>query len=178
MKKLAFILFLFLTLSHLSQAQSLDSSIPKSDRKKEHVNKKTRFYGGFGLAFGNQIFLIQMQPGFIYQFSPKFHAGSGIYYSYYSYKRLQGTSKSHIYGGSVHGAFLPIRQIETSLEFQYLFMDTSYLQQKSHKEVPALYIGAGYRTRHAVFGLRYDLLYKEGNSIYHTPLQPFIRIYF
>ncbi len=160
------------------QAQTGHHFSQASYTSAKEKNNKVRFYGGFGLSFSNQAFLVQFQPGLLYEASGQLHFGGGLYYSYYSNKSLSGTAKSHIYGGSLIGAFLPVNELEASLEFQYLFVNQTYLNNTTNRQIPSLYIGAGYRTRHMVIGFRYDVLFNEENSIYDSPFQPFVRIYF
>jgi len=165
----------------IGMAMPVHGQEKKRHRKRERTETRERnwrFYGGFGLGVSNNTFYLEFYPGVVYHFKPELYAGGGVYYAYYSTSTLSGKAIAHIYGGSALAAYLPIKNLETSLEFQYLFMRQEVNGLIFHRESPALYLGAGYRTAHMVIGFRYDLLYREGRSFYGTAFMPFIRIYF
>jgi len=151
---------------------------PEQDTVSAVKEKKWRFYGGLGLSWYNNVFNFQIYPGVLYKTAPRWYTGGGLYYAYLSSRTIYGASRSHIYGGSVLTAYTPWKFVETSLEYQYLWMRQYFEGEVYHRESPALFIGVGYRMRHAIVGFRYDILYKEGRSFYRSPLEPFIRIYF
>ncbi len=177
MKNILFFLLTFLMISHgIAQKKEPET---KNEIKKE---RKWRFYGGMGFGFvtggGSDVFYIQVQPGILYKLTNKWEAGAGLYYSYYTYREINGKVQSNIYGGNLLTTYQPVKQLETSLEFQYLFLNQKYLNQLTKREVPSLFIGLGYRMPHAVIGFKYDLLYRENNGISPSAFQPFVRIYF
>ena len=78
--------------------------------------------------------------------------------------------------------FNVIREIQLSAEFEQLNVDRNYNVNLNIEDdnywVPALFIGAGYRSGNITFGVRYDVLYDEEQSIYIDPWMPFVRFYF
>ena len=139
----------------------------------------TRFSDGF--------FSGSLAPSGIYQFNQEFAFGVGLNFSYNSEEDI---SKSTIFGGSLIGLYSPIRELQLSTEFELLHVSRNYdegflnslpddyILKDTNYLLPALFIGAGYRTQNVTIGLRYDLLYSERNSIYARGLVPFIRVYF
>ncbi|NPA42794.1 MAG: alpha-ketoglutarate decarboxylase [Chlorobi bacterium] len=173
-------IFVLLVFAFVLQAPAQER-VRKRAKKKgrtEWKDRKWRFYGGFGLGLSNSTFTVQLYPGVMYRIRPDWYAGGGLYYAYYSSWAFGTSSKAHVYGGSLLTAWSPWRYMETSLEYQYLFMTRYYGDEVYRRESPALYLGVGYRMPHVVIGIRYDLLYKEGRSFHYEPFSPFVRIYF
>jgi len=174
MKRIVFILLLLF----LAVPQSSFGQAKEKKHKKERKERRWRFYGGMGMGWYNNTFMLQLYPGVLYRFNEKFYSGGGLYYAYYSYNDWGGKARSHIYGGSLLTAYVPVNYFEASMEFQYLFMTQYYASEVYHKQAPSLFLGVGYRMPHVVVGFRYDVLYKEGRSFYVSPFEPFIRVYF
>lgn len=141
--------------------------------------KHVRFGGGIGLSFGDGFFSGTLAPSAIYEFNPQFALGVGLNGTYNSRKNFY---KSTIFGGSFLGLYNPIQEIQLSAEFEELNVNRKW---ESHLLIadenywyPALFVGAGYRTRNVTIGIRYDVLYDKGKSIYADPWMPFVRVYF
>ncbi len=139
---------------------------------------KVRFGGGIGLSFGNGFFSGTLAPSGIYEFNPNFALGLGLNGTYNSVKNRYNST---ILGGSVIGLYSPIQELQVSGEFEQLnvsqnFDDDSFSNRNYW--VPALFIGVGYRTNNVTIGIRYDLLYNQGKSVYADPWMPFIRVFF
>lgn len=137
-----------------------------------------RFGGGLGLGFGSNSFNIAVTPSGVYQFNPQVAAGVGLLFNY---SEVNQSSLTAI-GGSVLTYFNPIPAIQLSAEFEHVhvnlkeeFLDTTFEDQYW---VPALFLGAGFGNRNVMVGLRYDVLYDSGRSIYIDPWMPFVRVYF
>jgi len=135
---------------------------------------RVRFGGGVGLNFNGAGFNGSLSPTAYYQVSKSFSAGVGLSGIY----SKVGDSKLTAYGGSLATLYNPIPSIQLSGELEQLSVTRSLGELKDRSWVPALFIGAGYRTRFATVGIRYDVLYDDEKSIYLNPWAPFVRFYF
>jgi hypothetical protein len=99
-----------------------------------------------------------------------------------TFNNLKREYKSTILGGSIIGLYNVIPEIQLSTEFENLNVDRNFDVNvnipNENYWVPALFIGAGYRSGHVTFGIRYDVLYDDDKSIYIDPWIPFVRFYF
>ncbi|ARV09947.1 alpha-ketoglutarate decarboxylase [Winogradskyella sp. PC-19] len=139
-----------------------------------------RFGGGIGLNFGNGFFSGTLAPQAVYDFNPYFSAGLGLTGSYSSQKDV---FNSTILGGSVIALTNPFPELQLSVELEQVNVNTSFEGIFSSNErdnfwATALFLGAGYRTGNVTFGVRYDVLYDEDESIYADPWLPFVRFWF
>ena len=141
-----------------------------------------RFGGGIGLSFGDGFFSGTLAPSAIYEFNNQFAIGVGLSGTYNS---LKNTYTSTILGGSVLSLFNVIPEIQLSAEFEQLHVNRSYdsdiifiQQPETNFWVPALFLGAGFRTNNVTVGIRYDVLYDKTDSIYADAWAPFVRVYF
>ena len=135
------------------------------------------FGGGIGLNFGNRIFNIALSPAAIYRFSDQYAVGTGLIFSYSRFDEDELTA----YGISVLNYVNPIPQIQLSAEFDQLRINRNYenfLNADDNYWLPALHLGIGYGNRHFLAGIRYDVLFDDGRSIYADPWTPFVRIFF
>jgi long-subunit fatty acid transport protein len=126
-----------------------------------------RFGGGIGLNFGNGFFSGTLAPQAVYDFNPYFSAGLGLTGSYSSQKDV---FNSTILGGSVIALTNPFPELQLSVELEQVNVNTSFEGVFSSNErdnfwATALFLGAGYRTGNVTFGVRYDVLYDEDESI-------------
>lgn len=141
--------------------------------------KNVRFGGGIGASFGDGFFSGTLAPSAIYEFNDQFALGVGLNGTYNSRKYFY---KSTIFGGSILGFFNPIQEIQLSAELEELNVNRKWEDNLGIADenywYPALFIGAGYRTRNVTFGIRYDVLYDNDKSIYADPWAPFVRVYF
>ena len=146
---------------------------------KSNFWENVRYGGGIGLSFGDGFFSGTIAPSAIYQFDNDFALGLGLNATFNNQKNVY---KSTILGGSLIGLFNVIPELQLSAEFEQLNVDRRYDVNLNIEDynywVPALFIGAGYRSGNVTFGLRYDVLYDDEKSIYTTPLAPFMRFYF
>ena len=158
---------LFLSLS--SQAQGPGNSSAFWER--------VDFGGGIGLNFGNRTFNIALSPAAIYRASDQYAIGTGMTFSYSKFDDAELTA----YGVSLLNYFNPIPQIQLSAEFDQLRINRNFenfLDADDNYWLPALHLGVGYGNRFFVAGIRYDVLFDDGRSIYADPWTPFVRIYF
>ncbi|MFC4399394.1 alpha-ketoglutarate decarboxylase [Mariniflexile soesokkakense] len=137
-----------------------------------------RFGGGIGLSFGDGFFSGTLAPIAIYEINNQVAVGLGLNGTYNSQKNVY---KSTILGASIISLFNPVDAIQLSAEFEELHVNRNY---ESYYNLPndtywspALFIGAGYRSGNVTLGVRYDLLYDKGKSIYANAWAPFVRFY-
>ncbi len=148
--------------------------------EKSEFWKKVNFGGGVGLNFGNGFFNGTLAPNAVYNFNSKFATGVGLNFSYSSQRDVFAST---IFGGSVLGLFNPVPEVQLSAELEQLRVNTTFdnginPDTKDNFWASALFLGAGYRTGNIVFGIRYDVLYNEEDSIYSDPWLPFVRFWF
>ena len=177
MKKsfITLVVLLFSLYAGAQQTLYFNTCCPKEETGRP---SRVRFYGGFGLGISNNGFYLDLQPGLMYRIKPGFYAGSNLQLTYQSVRNYGLRSRYYVYGADALLAYLPWRYLELSVDYQYLFVRKSVGNTSTRWEVPAFYLGAGYRTRNVVIGLRYDLLYDANKSIYPSAFTPYIRIYF
>jgi long-subunit fatty acid transport protein len=162
--------------SQVTEIQVIDSTSQKKP--------KLKFGVGFGLSFvgGTNV---SLSPNLTYLVSDKVSVGGGLQGSYTSIKDLQSTITV---GGNVIGSYSPIRQITTLLEFAELNVTSK--RETPERETPegeiknnfwesALFVGAGYNiTEKISVGAKYNVLFKEDESVYSSPVLPFVNISF
>ncbi len=150
----------------------------KPKKKRKQSSGRWQWYGGFGLYWSNYAFYLAVQPGILYRLTPRFHLGANASLIYTTDVNFGTRRKIYIYGWDLLAMYIPERNLELSIDWQRTF--AHIYQGGSHLKTDynSLFAGAGYRTSHMVIGVKYDLLYYKGKSIYDSPWQPFIRIYF
>jgi hypothetical protein len=162
------LIFILFSLNSWSQGLS-----PQSD-----FWQKVRYGGGLGLGFGSNTFNASIAPSAIYQATGHFGAGLGLSFNYAKFRESRFTA----YGASLLTLFNPIAVIQLSAEWEQLRvnrkLDTALGIVEDNYWSPALFLGAGYGNRNFVAGIRYDVLYDAGKSIYSNAWMPFIRVYF
>ena len=143
------------------------------------VDKRLRFGCGFGLSFvgGTNIAL---SPNLIYSVSNKVSIGAGIQGSYTSIKDLQNTTT---FGGNVLTQYRPVERFTMLLEFAQLKVNTKTEAVtgdiKQDYWDSALFIGAGLNiTDKIAIGAKYNVLYDKDESVYTSPILPFVNIVF
>ncbi|WP_194851352.1 alpha-ketoglutarate decarboxylase [Nonlabens antarcticus] len=150
---------------------------------------QVRYGGNLGVSFGTGYTAIQLAPQAIYQVNPFIGVGLGLNGSYVkrNFDRRDGFANdnldysSTILGGSIIGIANPIREIQLSADFEYLNVNQNFEDPQFRDDnywVPALFLGAGYVNGPVTIGVRYDVLYDDGRSIYRNGLQPFVRVLF
>jgi hypothetical protein len=161
----------------LSVSQFASSQNAQSDTSE--FWKHVRFGGGIGLSFGDGFFSGTLAPSAIYEINPQVALGLGLNGTYNTQKNFY---QSTIFGGSVIGLFSPIQEIQLSAEFEELNVSRNWEDNLGIADenywYPALFIGAGYRTRNVTFGIRYDVLYDRDKSVYAEAWAPFVRVFF
>ena len=134
---------------------------------------------GFGLNFvgGTNI---SLAPSLLHNVSEKITLGIGLQYNYSAIKDLKKTSTI---GGTLSTFYSPSPRFLTLLEFAELNVtsktETTEGEIKDSFWESALFIGAGVNiTNKITVGAKYNMLYKEDESVYTTPVIPFVNISF
>lgn len=143
------------------------------------LDKRLKFGCGFGLNFvgGTNI---GVSPNLIYAVSNKISFGAGLQGNYTSIKDLQRTTT---FGGNAIFQYNPIQRLSTLLEFVQLKVNTTTEavtgDVKQDYWDSALFVGAGLNiTDKIALGAKYNLLYDSDESVYTSPIIPFVNITF
>ena len=143
------------------------------------MEPRLKFGCGFGLNFlgGTNI---SLSPNLVYEISDKISLGGGIQGSYTSIKDVQKTTTI---GFNIITFYNPAPKFTTLLEFAELNvnrtieMPTGDVKDKFWES--ALFVGAGYNISSKIaIGAKYNVLYKEDESVYTSPIIPFVNITF
>lgn len=180
--------FIFASLWCFSAARLLaqDSTLAESGRMPPDFWRRVQIGGGLGVGFGSGYTDVSVAPGAIYNFNRYFAAGVGLTGNYVRFKEYSSTVneyRSWIYGGSIIALFMPIEQVQLSLEVEQLRVN-SRLETVDFGTVhddfwnTGLFVGAGYRTQNVTVGLRYNLLFDPDKTVYADSWMPFVRVYF
>ena len=138
---------------------------------------KLKFGLGFGLNFvgGTNI---NISPNLTYNVSDKVAFGLGVQLNYLALKDIQTTTT---YGATTLFQYKPSQKIMTLLEFAQLRVATKSEidDTESNYWDSALFIGAGLNVTNKIsIGAKYNFLYKKDESIYSSPIIPFVNISF
>jgi len=143
-----------------------------------------RFGGTFNLGFGNNYTTIGISPSAIYDFNQQFSAGVSLSYlyskgKYYPVFGEQFEASTNMLGGSIIALYNPFNGIQLSSEFEQMYVN--YKNDRftdSADWIPAIYLGLAYNTGRVSFGMRYNVLFNSGKSIYGSAFTPVFRVYF
>lgn len=136
-----------------------------------------KFGLGFGLNFvgGTNI---SLSPNLVYIVSDRVNIGAGLQGSYTAIKDLQKTTTI---GGNTMLQYNPSPRFTTLAEVVLLNVDTTFELDDTKENFwdTALFIGAGLKiTNKILVGAKYNLLYDEDESVYTSPVIPFVNIVF
>ncbi len=155
-----------------------NSAFAQQSTSKSDFWQNVRFGGGLGLGFGTNTFNLAVSPSAIYQANSQFATGLGLNINYSKF----GDTKLLAYGASFMNFYNPWPFLQVSGEYEQwrvnLDQDINGITIEDNYWYPALFLGLGYTQRNITFGIRYDMLYDEGRSIYADPWMPFVRVYF
>jgi hypothetical protein len=174
--KLTLIIGLLLfSFNSYSQTKTDTIQVKKVDTLAVKKDDKLKIGCGFGLNFvgGTNI---SISPNVIYSVSEKVAIGFGLQWNYLDLKNIQSTTS---YGATTLFQFKPSQKISTLLEFAQLRVSTKSEITNTEKNYwdSALFIGAGYNiTKKISIGAKYNFLYNEDESIYSSPVIPFVNI--
>ena len=143
------------------------------------VDSRLKFGLGFGLSFvgGTNIAL---SPNLIYSVSDKVSFGAGLQGSYTSIKDLQNTTT---FGGNALFQYSPVNKLVTLMEYALLNVNTKTEtptgENKRNYWDSAIFLGAGLNiTDKITVGAKYNVLYDKDESVYTSPILPFVNINF
>ncbi|WP_373075385.1 hypothetical protein [Zeaxanthinibacter enoshimensis] len=167
---------IFLVYSEHTSAQVTEISVVDSTAAAE---PKLKFGCGFGLSFvgGTNI---SLSPNLIFLLSEKVNLGAGLQGSYTSIKDLQKTTTI---GGNVILQYYPAKRLMTLVELTQLNVSTTTEEitgdiKESYWDT-AFFLGAGLNiTDKIAVGAKFNLLYDEDESVYTSPVIPFVNITF
>jgi hypothetical protein len=175
---------LFLLICFSTSITSLAQDV---ENEKPNFFDNVSFGGGLGLSVGNGIFIASVSPTAVYHFNEYFSAGPGLQYSYQSGRNFN----TSLYGASLLALANPHPQIQLSAEVEQIRFNINEegFQQNSDGTISAvafsengwntaLFLGAGYRAGPATIGLRYNVLFRENDTIYASAFVPFVRVFF
>jgi hypothetical protein len=77
----------------------------------------------------------------------------------------------------------PIENFQFSIELEQLRVNSSLTMiggpnLQNNFWNTGLFIGGGYGSENVIFGVRYNVLYKERDFVYNSAFMPFVRVYF
>lgn len=162
-----------------SQTEKDSVAVKTTDSTITKNQKRLKFGCGFGLNFVGST-NISLSPNLMYAVSDKVILGIGIQGSYASIKNLQNTTT---FGGNVIFQYNPTRKLSTLLELAQLRVSTkteTELEDITNKYWDtALFVGAGFNITNKIsVGAKYNLVYNEDESVYTSPIIPFVNITF
>lgn len=151
----------------------------KGFSQNEKFTDKLYFGGNLGASFGGITF-VEISPLAGYRITPRFSAGLGATYIYYSYNVSSPHFSMEIYGGRVFSRFLITESLFAHVEYELLSVpDFVNSDLKTRVLVPGLYVGGGYRQP---IGPRafasIMILYNLNQTIYSINSNPIISIGF
>lgn len=141
---------------------------------------KVRFGGGLGLNFGRNITNVTVAPSALYQPNQYVAFGPGLNYTYQKF----GDFKTTLIGASAIVLTNPLDFLQLSGEFEQLRVNQSIAGvDEPGRWNTALFLGAGYRLNVGgnslgAIGVRYNVLFNNGDGIYADAWQPFVRVFF
>jgi hypothetical protein len=162
-----------------------DDTVKSLPVKKNHdILDRIDFGGYLGATFGNIIY-IEVSPLASYRITPKFHAGLGLTYMYYSENGPYGHYSSSSYGGSIFARYFVWRDLFVHVEYAPLyrpnFIPPPYPTSNIHDSQWAqdVLIGGGYRqwVGDKAF-MSIMLLWNINETVYSPYINPIIRIGF
>jgi hypothetical protein len=160
-----------------------DSIKAPPEQKNHNILDRIDFGGYLGATFGNATY-IEVSPLASYRITPKFHAGLGLTYMYYSYSDPYGHYSSSSYGGSIFARYFVWRDLFVHIEYAPLYR-TNFIPPNVPSTLDKapwaqdVLIGGGYRQwvgDKAFMSLMF--LWNVNESIYSPYSNPIIRIGF
>ncbi|MBS4044299.1 MAG: hypothetical protein KGZ59_10825 [Chitinophagaceae bacterium] len=182
MKKIKVILLLIvstLIVNQELQSQEQNKSIENTKQDTSNISsaKKAKFGCGFGLNFVGGTNL-NVSPNIIFPITNKMSLGAGLQFNYLSIKNFQTTTTI---GANALLQYNLSNKIMTTLEFVQLRVSTKDKITNAINNFwdTALFFGAGINITNTIaLGAKYNVLYKESQSIYTGPIIPFVNITF
>lgn len=139
--------------------------------------KKVRFGGGFAANLGNNFTNLGVSPTAIYPVNEKFALGTSAQFSYMKQRQF---FENTVYGVGVLGLYNPVPDIQLSAELDQLRVNQRLMSSSVENNFwnTALFLGGGYQTNQVIIGVRYNVLFREGDNLYGAAWMPFVRVFF
>lgn len=139
--------------------------------------KKVQWGGGVALNIGNQFTNVGISPTAIYPTSETTAVGLS---AQYHYLRQRNFHQTHLYGLGVIGLYHPFPEMQFSAELEQTRVNRTFFNpiEKDQFWNTALFLGAGYRTGNVTVGVRYNVLFRDGDRLYGEAWMPFVRVFF
>ena len=128
---------IFYTVFFLSVAASYSQPTEKQPFKFD--KSKLEYGGNLGLSIGSNATSIIIAPQLGYRFDPRFSAGAGVNYSYYSYS----SNKLNYTGFNIYGRVRPFNPFVLQVQQEIYRMWGSIEGESVSEIVPAFLGGAG-----------------------------------
>ena len=141
-----------------------------------------KFGGRVNLDISNTITSVILSPSAIYPLNSQVSMGASVSFGYTKFKTTD--DQLFNYGLSILSYYSPISEIQLSVELEETFVKQKWNNlypdevYESSYNFLAFYLGAGYRVRNIIIGMRYDILYKEGKGLFTSPYSPFVQFSF
>lgn len=171
---------IILAIFTLTSSTSLSAQETPEPQKSDFWSN-VRFGGGLGLNFGRGITNITVAPSALYQPNQYVAFGPGLNYTYQKF----GDFQTSLIGASAIVLANPINVVQLSAEFEQLRVNQSVSGEPDRPGFwnTALFLGAGYRldvrgNNLGAIGVRYNVLFNDGDQVYADAWQPFVRFYF
>lgn len=188
-------LLVLLSLGFLAQVTLASPGLLPAKKKKSGIDKSRILIGpGIGIGAGNRSFSINLSPSVAYCFSPNFHAGTTLGFSYFQaaedYRNLLTGQpetfkyKFPSYSWSVFGRYILanmfILNVEPEINNTKFVKDYSFspvtgkiIESSQRIFVPSLLLGAGYCQRIGDYGYTailagYDVIQNPNARYYQT----------
>lgn len=154
-----------------------DSTLVNKLKTPSEFRKKIKFGMGFGLSFVGGT-SIGIAPNLTYKLNDKINLGVGLQWNYLSIKDVR---TSNTIGANTTFMYNLSKSVTSLLEFsqQNITTESDITNTKVNKWESALFAGAGFNITNKIsIGAKYNFLYKEGESIYSSPVIPFVNMSF
>lgn len=161
-----------------------DEIKPLPKQKNHNILDRIDFGGYLGASFGDVTY-IEVSPLASYRITPKFHAGLGLTYMFYSINDPYMKYSSSSYGGSIFARYFIWRDLFVHFEYAPLYITNFYYPPGNPTNVDKapwaqdILIGGGYRQwigEKAFISLM--LLWNLNQTIYSPYSNPIFRIGF
>jgi hypothetical protein len=188
MKKIVLLFFLlYFSCAFKAQTDSVYYGAPKKDStktkkpKNKEWLKKITYGGNFALSFGNYTY-VNISPTVGYNFTPKFNAGVGVIYNYFSinYGGQYGRISETVYGTRVYARYMITPSLFALGQYDKLLQPDFYSFIPNKKVwVDYVMVGGGYRQSLGNrAGLVLSMLYNLTPSDLSIYSNPYIQIGF
>ncbi|MEW6468441.1 MAG: hypothetical protein AB1458_05920 [Bacteroidota bacterium] len=163
---------LALLASLASSAQFNEQMMP---RKKSGFSWDKVYTGGdIGGGFTGSSFLLNISPLIGYEITPRYSAGLGLTYIYYSDKSSTPTYRTSIYGASLFNRFNVLEFVFLHAEYQWLNGEFDYFRP-GRTWINNIWVGGGIKQGMGSSYAFLMVLWNLNETYYSYPRSPWIR---